>query len=226
MDNVLPLGGDLDEIDLLEEIERAFAVEFPRDLRHCHTVGDLHRILLALIPHAERAKTGCLAAKAYFVLSRAIRKRDPARVIRPSTELVNMVRRRFGHHRWRRQLKEDTGLKMPALEGTGWGGMLFLISIGLPLAGSAAHGWIGALMALPISLGLLALSHRIARFRTRLRTLGDLAQAVAALNVAALASPNDPLREREIWAALQGVIRNDLGWDGSVLPTTRFFPEK
>src|SRR5215813_3528064 len=112
MDNVLPLGGDLDEIDLLEEIERTFAVELPRDLRHCHTVGDLHRVLLALIPHAERSKTGCLAAKAYFVLRRAIRKHDPARVIRPSNELADIMRGRFGHHRWHRQLKEDTGLKM------------------------------------------------------------------------------------------------------------------
>ena len=63
MDNVLPLGGDLDEIDLLEEIERAFADEFPRDLRHCHTVGDLHRVLLALIPHAEKGKDGLLGGQ-------------------------------------------------------------------------------------------------------------------------------------------------------------------
>jgi hypothetical protein len=134
------------------------------------------------------------------------------------------VRGRFSDHRWHRQLKEDTGLEMPALAGLA--GVLCLASIGLPLVGSAAHGWIGALIALPISLGLLALSHRVGRFPTRLRTVGDLAQAVAALNVAALASPDEPLREREIWTALQGVIRNDLDWNGSVLPTTRFFPEK
>jgi len=112
---------------------------------------------------------------------------------------------------------------MPADTGSG---VLFLISIGLPLAGSAAHGWIGVLMALPISIGLLALSHRVKRLPTRLRTVGDLAETVAALNVAALASPDEPLREREIWTALQGVIRDNLGWDGPVLPTTRFFPDK
>jgi hypothetical protein len=66
MDNVLPLGGDGDEIDLLEEIERTFAIKLPRNLPHCHTVGDLHRVLLTLILHAERGKAGCLAANAYF----------------------------------------------------------------------------------------------------------------------------------------------------------------
>jgi hypothetical protein len=222
MDNVLPLGGDGDEIDLLEEIERTFAIKLPTDLSHCHTVGDLHRVLLSLIPHAERGKTGCLAAKAYFVLRRAIRKRDPARVIRPTTELANIVQGRFNACRLHRLLKEDTGLEMPAVTGSS---VLFLISIGLPLASFAAHGWVGTLMALPISIGLLALSNRVGRFPTGLRTVGDLARTVAALNVAALASPNEPLREREIWAALQGVIRNDLGWDGSVSPTTRLFPE-
>ena len=65
MDNILPLGGDLDGIDLLEDIERTFAIKLPTDLSHCHTVGDLHRVLLSLIPHAERGKTGCLAAKAH-----------------------------------------------------------------------------------------------------------------------------------------------------------------
>jgi len=92
---------------------------------------------------------------------------------------------------------------------------------GFLLVGSAAHGWIGALIALPVSIGLFALSHRVARFSTRLRTVGDLAEAVAVLNVAALASPDEPLHEREIWTALRGVIRNTLGWDGSVLTTTR-----
>jgi len=46
--------GDGDEINLLEEIERTFAIKLPTDLSHCHTVGDLHRVLLPLIPHAER----------------------------------------------------------------------------------------------------------------------------------------------------------------------------
>src|SRR5215510_2790938 len=160
----------------------------------------------------------CLAAKAYFVLRRAIRKHDPASPIRPSTKLANIVRGRFSDRHWHCQLKEDTVLRLPALMGCG---VLYLIAIGFLLVGSAAHGWIGALIALPVSIGLFALSHRVARLSTRLRTVGDLAEAVAVLNVAGLASPDEPLREREIWTALRGVIGNNLGWDGSVLPTTR-----
>ena len=53
------------------------------------------------------------------------------------------------------------------------------------------------------------------------RTVGDLARTVAALNVAVLASPNEPLRKREIWTALRGVIQDNVDWNGPVLPTTR-----
>jgi hypothetical protein len=64
------------------------------------------------------------------------------------------------------------------------------------------------------------------QFPERLSTVGDLARAVAALNVAALASPDQPLRTREIWTALVEVIRDNLVWSGAVQPTTRFFKPK
>jgi hypothetical protein len=64
------------------------------------------------------------------------------------------------------------------------------------------------------------------RFPERLRTVGDLARAVAALNVAALASSDQPLRKREIWVALVEIIRDNLVWSGAVRPTTRFFRAK
>jgi hypothetical protein len=226
VDEVLPLVGDGDEIDLLQEVERSFAIKLPRDLRHCHTVGDLYKILIASIPHAENGRAGCLAAKAYFALRRAIRKHDPGRVIVPSTELAHIVTGRLGDYRWLRRIKEETGLEMPALtRGTG-ADLLFLASISIPMVGCAAHGWTGTFIALPISFGLLAFQRPLRRFPTRLRTVRDLAQAVAALNVAALASPNEGLRKREIWPALEGVIRDNLDWSGSVLPTTRFFQEE
>jgi len=134
---------------------------------------------------------------------------------------------RFGHHGWRRQLEGETGLAMPSFASGGpVYNLLFLTSFGLPLASYAYHGGFGALMALPISLALLTLLRFLGRFPARLRTVGDLARGVAALNVAALASPNEPLRRPEIWTALQGVIRHRLDWNGTVMPTTRFFREK
>ena len=222
MNDVLPLVGDGDELDFLQEIERTFAIKLPQDLRHCHTVGDLHDVLIASIPHAEMGKTSCLAAKAYFVLRRAIRKLDPGLVIRPSTELASIIAGRADDYRLCRQLKEDTGLKMRTFSGSWAASMLVLASIGLPLVGYAARGSIGALIAVPVSIGLLALLSALpSRWPARLRTVRDLARAVAALNVAVLASPNEPLRKREIWTALRGVIQDNLDWNGPVLPTTR-----
>jgi hypothetical protein len=188
MSDVLPLVGDLDEVDLLREVERAFAVKLnPRDLEVCLTVGDLHGLLLASVPNAERSQTGCLAAKVFFKLKRAIEKQQPHRVIWPETDLVSVT----GRHvfRWRRRCERETGLKMPVAT---LGGLLF---------------WQG-------------------QFPERLSTVGDLARAVAALNVAALASPDQPLRTREIWTALVEVIRDNLVWSGAVQPTTRFFKPK
>jgi hypothetical protein len=223
--DVLPLVGDGDELSLLREIQRSFAIKLPLDLSNCHTVGDLHRVLLQCVPHAERGTTGLLVAKSYFALRRAVRKHDPRHVIRPNTQLTSIFASRRGAHRWRRQLKLDTGLEMPGLTLGAGASFLFLSAIGLPLGGYALHGATAALFALPISLLLLMLVQYLARFPATLRTVGDLAHAVAALNVAALSPPNEPLREREIWSALVGIVRYDIGWSGPVLSTTRFFSD-
>jgi hypothetical protein len=78
------------------------------------------------------------------------------------------------------------------------------------------------------SISLVAWMFRcwLGRFPERLGTVGDLACAVAALNVAALASPKEPLRKREVWGALEGIIRDNLNWSGAVQLTTRFFRAK
>jgi hypothetical protein len=188
MSDVLPLIGDLDEVDLLREVEQAFAVKLdPHDLEVCLTVGDLHGLLLASVPNIERSQTGCLAAKAFFKLKRAVEKQQPHRFIRPETDLISVTGRHI--FRWKRQCERETGLRMPAATLGGW---LF---------------WKG-------------------RFPKRLGTVGDLARAVAALNIAALASPDQPLRTREIWTALVEIIRDNLVWSGAVQPTTRFFKPK
>ena len=136
---------------------------------------------------AERSRTGCLAAKAFFKLKQAIEKQQPRMVIRPEMDLMSVT----GRHvfRWKRQCERDTGLRMPVATLGGW---LF---------------WRG-------------------RFPERLRTVGDLARAVGALNAAALGSPNQLLRKREIWTALVEIIRDNLIWNGAVQPKTRFFRSK
>jgi hypothetical protein len=227
MSDVLPLVGDGDEVDLVRDIEQTFAVVLdPQELQNCVTVGDLHQLLLVSVPHSERGQTSCLAAKAFFKLKRAIEKQQSDGVIRPSTELAS-VTGRLGVYRWSRQCERKTGLSMPALVLVGgpWFWRMFFLGWCGSIGWLLNYSWIGALIALPVPVVVLAVAVWVSRFPKRLGTVGELARAVAALNVATLANPNEPLRKREIWAALQEIIRNHLIWSGAVHPTTRFFPE-
>jgi hypothetical protein len=227
MADVLPLVGDGDEDDLVHEVESAFGIRFaPQDLEACHTVGDLYDLVLALVPNAERTGTACLTARAFFRLRRAIERAQPDRVITPATPL-NDLTARSGTDAWLSRLQDRTGLRMPTLATGIAGGLAAVAAVALSVAAIFAHGWYGALVSLPVSLAMLAASSRwLARFPKGMRTVGDLARAIAALNIAALSDGKEPIRRSEIWAALQGVIQDDLSPVGPVQPTTRFFRAK
>ncbi|MGF6229462.1 hypothetical protein QFZ27_003417 [Inquilinus ginsengisoli] len=227
MADVLPLVGDGDDLDLIREVERAFGIRFAdRDLESCQTIGDLHALILAAVPHAERTDATCLAAMAFFRLRWAIEAEHPGRIIQPATPLADLTGR-FGADYWLGRLRRRTGQRMPtpALGATGCA--LNLAAI----AGSAAcvvtWGWLGLVPALPLLSASVAVSGRwLSALPKPTATVGDLARVVAALNVSALADRDQPVRTREIWPALQAIIQDNLALTAPVQPTTRFFKEK
>jgi hypothetical protein len=226
MTDTLPLAGDGDEVDLIVDVQRAFGVELDdQELVKCETVGELYQLLLITAPHAERAQSGCLAAKAFFKLRRAIESHQPGFVIRPGTDLVDLTGR-VGVNRWARRVELRTGLELPSPTFGLWADGFLVGSIGFPIASGFALGWKGLLVALPVAVSFLVIGHWLGRFRKGIATVGDLSREVSALNLAKLTNPNSVVRTREIWPALQAVIRSSLGWDGEVNPGTRFFRAK
>src|SRR6185295_10239256 len=164
-------------------------------------------------------QTGCLTAKAFFKLRRAIGSHQPSLVIRPGTDLVDLTGR-VGVNRWVRRVKLRTGLELPSPTFGLWFWVFQFGSIGLPIASGFALGWTSLLLALPVAVAFWAVGHWLGRFRKGIVTVGDLAREVSALNLAKLTNPSSAVRTREIWPALQAVIRNSLGWDGEVNPGT------
>jgi hypothetical protein len=227
MADVLPLAGDGDELDLIREVERAFAIRFAdRDLEACYTVGDLHGLILAAVPHAERTDATCLAAMAFFRLRWAIEAEHPGRVIRLATPLADLTGR-FGADSWLDRLRRRTGLRMPtpALGATGC--ILNLAAVAGSAACVAIQGWLGLVLALPLLAASVSVSGCwLSALPKPTATVGDLARAVAALNVSALAGRDQPVRTREIWTALQAIIQDNLALTAPVQPTTRFFKEQ
>jgi hypothetical protein len=145
-------------------------------------------------------------------------------VVRPTTPLVALAGdRRAGD--WLQWLERTSKLRMPAVEMERLGCLLMLAGIAVPIACGWIGDWIGFVLALPAAAGIW-LGQRLTRFPKRLATVGDLVRAVAALNVAALRIPGEPLRKREIWTALEWIVGDMIGWRVPVQPAARFFPEK
>ena len=71
----LELAGDLDDVELVEDIEKAFGVRLPDgELSNCHTVGDLFDLVLARIPDRSATADRCATAMCFYRLRRAVQR--------------------------------------------------------------------------------------------------------------------------------------------------------
>jgi hypothetical protein len=99
--NVLPLGGDGDELDLLAAVEKSFGIRFGKaEAEGWQTVGDLYATLLSKVRHVEAGPTPCQTAIAFRRLRHALEKANAAGRIHPRDELTALIRRR-GAKTWR-----------------------------------------------------------------------------------------------------------------------------
>jgi hypothetical protein len=221
--NVLPLVGDGDDVDLIRAVEESFSVKFRKaDLENCTTVGDLHRLILANAPSAERSNMACLSALAFYRLRRALAPVSGEMRVRPRTLLSEFIRPSQSKRFWR-DITRTTGLTIPA-PSSGWAGItLFVLTLAAPVVAHyyAGHGGIAAIV--PAAIVAKLVSDRLARFPSRIRTVGDLANAVAGLNASQLLPEGAPMRAKETWLVLEEVIRDDLAFNGSISGETRFF---
>jgi len=217
--NTLPLAGDGDEVDLVRAIERAFSIEFRNaDLETCVTVGDLHQLILAATPHAERGNSACLSALAFYRLRSALITQFPAAAIRPSTPIL-MFTGQFGAAQFHRRLKHAVNLDLPRPNIGPLVLFLALTTIAAPFAGYHWWGWPGTLLAAPLA-GLTYLAGRLFS-RYNLATIGDLARTAGAMNARRLLPEGATMRTSEVWSVFDAVIRAETGWSGRITSETR-----
>jgi hypothetical protein len=227
MSNDLQLGGDGDDLELLQAIEAAFGVRLTNaEAGACITVGNLHDVLLQRVHHVDRGALPCLSAIAYRRLKRAIEKRVPEAKVRPQTPLADIVK--IGQVAgWWRHLAGEAGLRLPRLGIGGWGFATIVVLLLSPLA---LLPWLGKLSfarllasgPLAVVLGWCLPAHLPSRYRT----VGDLARATAAMNISSLSWPAGAMRTRDVWDALETIIRDNLLWEGPLDRETRFFPAR
>ena len=198
----LGLAGDLDDVELIEDVEEAFGIRFADcDLQQCRTVGDLFELVKGSLPEGERIGRGCATAMCFYRLRRAIlanfgRELRPATPIRelssvPVDALYRVVR--------------ECGFRPPAPVISIWGCVALLLVPTLPLLsiGIGLTWWIAAATAAP---AIIAYAYSPIRLPGGIATFGDLVRVVASRNIRALSNDGARLRTSEMWTALKDVI--------------------
>ena len=199
-------GDDL--TDLLPEIEASFAVTLPRDLRHVHTVGGLfEEILRCRTP--DGAGERCDTQMTFYRLRRLMAGHglDP----RTAPDTVLSGKGLPSPRRLAAMIERDLGLKAPAkvVSSIGCGLAVALLVAG---AGAALWQWSADWLALwPLAV-LVVLFDR-GGWTGDWATLGTLSEAVAARNVARLASEGARNNERQWWDRYARMLC-EIAWNG------------
>lgn len=199
-------NSDLDDIDFMEAIEAAFDVRFDNSEPPTWTTfGDVFDATCRRVQAVERGPAPCLSATAYRRIRKAILKDRPDLKVRPETPLATLLGNRTGPA-WCRALQRDLELRLPDRPFRSGGvPLFFVISIGTMMVA----GWngLGAWIGIPSGIALGTLAVMWLRPALPVRTVGELARALAALNPQAL-SPGGTIRTRDVWDSLVRIARD------------------
>lgn len=206
MANTLGLYGDMDDIDVIRDVEGAFAVAFSEEPESWYTVGDIHADLLARLAGSGETSGFCATARAFYRIRRCLAGAAGARTLRSDTPVMGPGDRQAKHVM--RRLQEGTGLRMPFSRGTwmsdlGVYGVIvgFFATLIAPMAGVAI--WM-PLLVVGVSAALLWLDPNV--LPADCRTVGQLARKAAALNRGRLIAEGAAARIDSIWDDLVEVL--------------------
>lgn len=211
MANTLGLDDDLDGVEVVESIERAFDLKFANaEVERILTVGEMYDLLASKIPD-NASDRKCATAMAFYRLKTAIEGRGDERIT-PSTDIrfleARGVRSSFA------SIEEKTGLNLPraAMAWVGFVGLtLFVVSFFTAPALCGFFGW--ALLSWP--LGLCALAMAVGWLLTRVdqgklpkdcETLGGLSRETAKVSYGKLVKAGASHRGEDIWNALLDLL--------------------
>ena len=202
MTSSLGLAGDLDDVDLVEDVEAAFGVRLADDeIERCSTVGHLFELIEARPPGMPSGQS-CATAMCFYRLRRALQPYS-AIALKPKTSIAALgaVPVRKLHQ----IIATECGLRPPPQYITLWGCLALLLAVSLPF-GLFAVGipwWV----ALP-SAALGIVLYRLAPIQLpgEVETFGDLVKIVASRSIGALAGRGARLGPKEAWQAFKDVL--------------------
>ena len=220
--DTLGLDDDLDPVEAVAAIEKAFDVGFNEaEVKHIFQVGEMYDLLLKKLP-LSGGNGKCASAMAYYRLRRALGDWLTGERLSPSFDLS-----RFDKEPTKaffKDLERTTGLNLPQSEPS-WvgrlGGRLALYSflalvicwgVAIP---AAQIGWphaeaaglavlVGALFGIVSGYVLSVIDP--GRIPDDCRTLSGLAQKTAILSYGRLVKLGAAAREQEIWKMLVTVL--------------------
>ena len=224
--NTLPMDPEFDDIDLLETVENSFGIRIAAaDAEKCETVGDLYEVILKSVRHQEAGPLPCPTAQAFRKLRRAFKEECAGITLRPDTPLVSCMPKVDRANFWR-LIADKAGLKLPELMIKDFGRQfLTWLTAAVVLFGLDMHYGIHIFVAMLIPISYYALRERLQNIHDvrGFQTVGDLARVVSAMNASSLAWPGGAMRDKDVWQALVGLIRDQLDFDGPINRDTKFF---
>ncbi|PZR32996.1 acyl carrier protein [Caulobacter segnis] len=209
MANTLGLDDDLDPVEALIGLEKAFALRISdAEAAACNTVGDIYDLLQARFAGRIGEPGACMTSMAFYRLRRSLRAVRPGTDGRPDTALAPAagwnVRAFFV------ALRRASGLQMPQPRGSwlgGVGGVLALLAlVGAAIAAIKGAFIVGLASAAMLAVGVLLIRLDPGGLPEGCVTLGDLALKVGALNYGALAGEGGAVRSKDLWDAMAEVL--------------------
>ncbi|WP_143755023.1 acyl carrier protein [Caulobacter sp. BP25] len=209
MSNTLGLDDDLDPVEAVIGLEKAFALKISDgEAAACNTVGDIYDLLLARFAGRIGEPGACMTSMAFYRLRRSLRVVCPGTDWRPDTALTPLaggnVRAFFV------ELRRVSGLQMPEPRGT-WlggigGGLALLAIVGAAIAAIKGALIVGLASAAMLVVGVVLIRLDPGGLPEGCVTLGDLATKVGALNYGALAGVGGAVRPKDLWDAMAEVL--------------------
>ncbi len=202
--NTLGLDGDLDDVEMIQDIEAAFGLRFDDAvLSSCSTVGELYQLVMGALPQEAQNGRGCATAFAFYRLRSVLRHFVPKTRLTPDTNMS--VFQGISVRSMYRLIEERAGMRPPP-KVISWQGCLLLASAVVIPAMVYAAGfplWISMLLSV---LPLLLLSAAPVCLPRNVITFGDLVQQSASRSIGTLAEQGARLGAAEAWGALVNVI--------------------
>ena len=199
MTSSLGLAGDLDDVELIQDVEAAFGVRLADDeIERCSTVGQLFELIKARLPDLPSGQS-CATAMCFYRLRRALQSHS-ATALKPITSISAVPVRKLHHI-----IETECGLRSPPQCITLLGCLALLLVLALPF-GLFAVGmpWWTALPSAALGIGL----YRLAPIQLpgEVETFGDLVRIVASRSIGALAGQGARLGPKEAWQAFTDVL--------------------